>query len=108
MPQQALGSNRIQGRLQVRNLRRATSQHQRKNQQQTASHAKIISIVPEYLSQTFAAAEYVLGNKEIAHRFLTTSHAMLNGKTPIETALSEEGASQIQRLLFSLFYVLPV
>jgi hypothetical protein len=32
----------------------------------------------------------------------------LNGKTPIETALSEEGASQIQRLLFSLFYGLPV
>jgi putative toxin-antitoxin system antitoxin component (TIGR02293 family) len=62
----------------------------------------------ERIARTIATAEYVLGDKEMAREFLTSPHPMLNGKTPIETALSELGARQIEQLLFGLFYGLPV
>jgi putative toxin-antitoxin system antitoxin component (TIGR02293 family) len=62
----------------------------------------------ERLARTIATAEYVLGDKEMARQFLIDPHPMLNGKTPIETALSELGARQIEQMLFSVFYGLPV
>jgi putative toxin-antitoxin system antitoxin component (TIGR02293 family) len=62
----------------------------------------------ERLARTIATAEYVLGDKEMARHFLTSPHPMLNGKTPIETALSELGARQIEQMLFGVFYGLPV
>jgi len=62
----------------------------------------------ERLARTIATAEYVLGDKEMARQFLTSPHPMLNGKMPIETALSELGARQIEQMLFGVFYGLPV
>jgi putative toxin-antitoxin system antitoxin component (TIGR02293 family) len=62
----------------------------------------------ERLARTIATAEYVLGDKEMARQFLINPHPMLNGKTPIETALSELGARQIEQMLFGVFYGLPV
>lgn len=62
----------------------------------------------ERLARTIATAEYVLGDKELARQFLTNSHPMLNGKTPIETALSELGARHVEQILFGVFYGLPV
>ena len=62
----------------------------------------------ERLARTIATAEYVLGDKEMARQFLINPHPMLNGKSPIETALSELGARQIEQMLFSVFYGLPV
>ncbi len=61
----------------------------------------------ERLARTIATAEYVLDDEEMARQFLTSPHPMLNGKTPIETALSELGARQIEQILFGVFYGLP-
>jgi putative toxin-antitoxin system antitoxin component (TIGR02293 family) len=62
----------------------------------------------ERLARVIATAEYVLGDKELARQFLLNSHPMLNGKTPIETSLSELGARQIEQMLFGILYGLPV
>jgi putative toxin-antitoxin system antitoxin component (TIGR02293 family) len=62
----------------------------------------------ERLARTIATAEYVLGDKEMARQFLIQPHVMLNGKSPIETALSELGARQVEQMLFGIFYGLPV
>jgi putative toxin-antitoxin system antitoxin component (TIGR02293 family) len=62
----------------------------------------------ERLARTIATAEYVLGDQALARQFLTGSHPMLNGKTPIETALSELGARRVEQMLFGIFYGLPV
>jgi putative toxin-antitoxin system antitoxin component (TIGR02293 family) len=61
----------------------------------------------ERLARVIATAEYVLGDKDLARQFLVNSHPMLKGKTPIETALSELGARQIEEMLFGIFYGLP-
>lgn len=62
----------------------------------------------ERLARTIATAEYVLGESGLAREFLTSPHPLLDGKTPIETALSELGARQIEQMLFAIFYGLPV
>jgi putative toxin-antitoxin system antitoxin component (TIGR02293 family) len=62
----------------------------------------------ERLARTIATAEYILVDKEIARQFLINPHPMLNGKTPIETALSELGARHVEQILFGIFYGLPV
>jgi putative toxin-antitoxin system antitoxin component (TIGR02293 family) len=62
----------------------------------------------ERLARTIATAEFVLTDKEMARQFLINPHPMLNGKSPIETALSELGARQVEQLLFGIFYGLPV
>jgi putative toxin-antitoxin system antitoxin component (TIGR02293 family) len=62
----------------------------------------------ERLARTIATAEYVLNDKEVARQFLLSPHVMLKGKTPIETALSELGARQVEQLLYGVFYGLPV
>jgi putative toxin-antitoxin system antitoxin component (TIGR02293 family) len=62
----------------------------------------------ERLARTIATAEYVLGDKELARQFLINPHAMLNGKSPIETALSELGARRVEQMLAGVFYGLPV
>jgi putative toxin-antitoxin system antitoxin component (TIGR02293 family) len=62
----------------------------------------------ERLARTIATAEYVLNDKELAREFLLSPHVLLNGKTPIETSLSELGARQVEQLLYGVFYGLPV
>jgi putative toxin-antitoxin system antitoxin component (TIGR02293 family) len=62
----------------------------------------------ERLARTIATAEYILVDKELARQFLINPHPMLNGKSPIETALSELGARQVEQILFGIFYGLPV
>ncbi len=62
----------------------------------------------ERIARTVATAEYVLGDKDTARQFLINPHGMLNGKTPIETALSELGARQVEQILFGAFFGLPV
>jgi putative toxin-antitoxin system antitoxin component (TIGR02293 family) len=62
----------------------------------------------ERLARTIATAEYVLEDKEMARQFLINPHPMLNGKSPIETALTELGARQVEQMLYGVFYGLPV
>jgi len=62
----------------------------------------------ERLARVIAAAEEVWGNQEDAREWLTKAHPELNDRTPIECAMSELGARQVETLLDKLQYGLPV
>jgi putative toxin-antitoxin system antitoxin component (TIGR02293 family) len=57
----------------------------------------------ERLARVIATAEYVWDSAEDARAFLSTGHAMLGGRRPIEVALTELGARRVENLLWSLF-----
>lgn len=54
-----------------------------------------------------AAAERVFGDEADARRFLTTPHDLLDGKTPMESAMTEVGAIRIEELLMRAVYGIP-
>lgn len=58
----------------------------------------------ERLARVIATAEHVWDNPVDARAFLSTGHAMLGGKRPIEVALTELGARRVENLLWSLFH----
>lgn len=58
----------------------------------------------ERLARVIATAEHVWDRAEDARAFLSTGHAMLGGKRPIEVALTELGARRVENLLWSLFH----
>ena len=62
----------------------------------------------ERLARMVATAEYCLNSKEQARRFLTHPHWKFNGKTPLEVAMTELGGRQVEQLLFSIAWGLPV
>jgi putative toxin-antitoxin system antitoxin component (TIGR02293 family) len=55
-----------------------------------------------------ALALDVWGDEADAGAFLTSSHAMLGGAKPIERALSEMGARQVEQILYGMDLGLPV
>ena len=58
----------------------------------------------ERLARVIVTAEQVWDSPEDARVFLSTGHAMLGGKRPIEVALTELGARRVEQLLWSLFH----
>ena len=58
----------------------------------------------ERLARVIATAEHVWDSADNARAFLSTGHAMLGGKRPIEVALTELGARRVENLLWSLFH----
>lgn len=58
----------------------------------------------ERLARVIATAEQVWDSEDDARAFLSTGHAMLGGKRPIEVALTELGARRVETLLWSLFH----
>jgi len=62
----------------------------------------------ERLARVIATAEYVWNDAEDARRFLNTPHPELASATPIERALTELGARQVEELLWKIFYGLPI
>ncbi|MBL0282734.1 MAG: DUF2384 domain-containing protein [Zoogloea sp.] len=58
----------------------------------------------ERLARVFATAAYVWNSEEDARVFLTTPHAMLQGRSPLEVSLTELGARRVEELLWRLFY----
>ncbi len=58
----------------------------------------------ERLARVIATAEHVWDDADDARSFLSTGHAMLGGKRPIEVALTELGARRVENLLWSLFH----
>jgi len=61
----------------------------------------------ERLARVIAAAEYVWSDRETAREWLTTSHVELSDRTPLEAAMSQLGARQVEDLLQKLFYGIP-
>jgi putative toxin-antitoxin system antitoxin component (TIGR02293 family) len=61
----------------------------------------------ERLARVVATAEDVWQDREQTRRFLTTPHAELGGKTPLEAALTELGARQAEEVMARIVYGLP-
>jgi putative toxin-antitoxin system antitoxin component (TIGR02293 family) len=54
-----------------------------------------------------AAAEYVWDDRGQAHRWLTAPHAELDNRSPLDIALTDLGARQLEMVLDRIFYGLP-
>jgi putative toxin-antitoxin system antitoxin component (TIGR02293 family) len=61
----------------------------------------------ERIARVMANAEYVWDDREDARRFLTTPHPALRHKTPVDAAMTELGARQVEELLGQIFHGLP-
>jgi putative toxin-antitoxin system antitoxin component (TIGR02293 family) len=62
----------------------------------------------ERLARVIAAAEAVWDDQNDAREWLTRPHPELGNRTPIDCALTELGARQVESLLDRLQYGLPV
>ncbi|KAF1026354.1 MAG: hypothetical protein GAK40_01261 [Burkholderia plantarii] len=61
----------------------------------------------ERLARVFATAAYVWSDADDARAFLATPHPLLEGRAPLDVALSELGARRVEELLWQIFYGLP-
>lgn len=61
----------------------------------------------ERMARVIATAEEVWQDREQARRFLTTPHAEIGGKTPLNAALTELGARQAEEVMARIVYGLP-
>jgi putative toxin-antitoxin system antitoxin component (TIGR02293 family) len=61
----------------------------------------------ERIARVMAGAEFVWGGRSDARRFMTTPHPALRGRTPLESALTELGARQVEEILDKIFHGLP-
>jgi len=61
----------------------------------------------ERLARVVAMAEDVWQDREEARRFLTTPHAEMGGKTPLDAALTELGARIAEGVMARIVYGLP-
>jgi putative toxin-antitoxin system antitoxin component (TIGR02293 family) len=62
----------------------------------------------ERLARVIALAEMLWDDDAEAKRFLTAPHPELGGKKPIEAALTELGARQVEDVVMRALYGLPV
>jgi len=61
----------------------------------------------ERLARIFATALYVWDDEDDAREFLNTPHPLLDGRSPLDVAMTELGARRVEELLWKLFYGLP-
>jgi putative toxin-antitoxin system antitoxin component (TIGR02293 family) len=62
----------------------------------------------ERLARLFTYAQHVLGDVEDARAFMQRPHPELDGRRPVEAALTELGGRAVERILDALAYGLPV
>jgi len=62
----------------------------------------------ERLARVIAAAEFAWNNAEKAHHWLVKPHPELGRVSPVQCALTELGARQVEELLDRIYYGLPV
>jgi putative toxin-antitoxin system antitoxin component (TIGR02293 family) len=61
----------------------------------------------ERLARVIAAAEYAWNARDDAREWLTKPHPELGQRTPLDSAMTELGARQVEELLDRLFYGIP-
>jgi putative toxin-antitoxin system antitoxin component (TIGR02293 family) len=61
----------------------------------------------ERMARVIAMAEDIWQDREQTRRFLTTPHAEIGGKTPLEAAMTELGARQAEAVMARILYGLP-
>src|ERR1035438_1571072 len=57
----------------------------------------------ERLARVIATAEFVWDYQDAAHRWLHAPHPELSGRTPLQSAMTELGARQVEELLDKIF-----
>ena len=61
----------------------------------------------ERIARVVANAEQVWGDRVDARRFLTAPHPALRGRSPLDSAMTELGARQVEEILGKIFHGLP-
>ena len=61
----------------------------------------------ERLARVIATSHYVWDDAADSRHFLASAHPALGGKTPLQAALAELGARQVEELLEKIFHGLP-
>jgi len=61
----------------------------------------------ERLARIFASANFVWDDEDDARTFLGTPHPLLEGRSPLDVAMTELGARRVEELLWKLFYGIP-
>jgi uncharacterized protein (DUF2384 family) len=61
----------------------------------------------EYQEYAYAVARQVWDSAEDADAFMAAPHALLGGKTPLEVAVTEAGAKDVEAILRKLYWGLP-
>ena len=62
----------------------------------------------ERLARVFAMAETVWGEREAAREFMRTPHPELDGRTPLDAAMTEIGARRVEEVIERGLHGLPV
>jgi putative toxin-antitoxin system antitoxin component (TIGR02293 family) len=62
----------------------------------------------ERLARVSSIAMHVFDDEEKARQFLSSPHPLLQGVKPSELAKTDAGTSQVEALLWSIYYGLPV
>jgi len=57
----------------------------------------------ERLARIFATTAYVWNSEDDARLFLTTPHALLQGRRPLDVSTTELGARRVEELLWQLY-----
>jgi putative toxin-antitoxin system antitoxin component (TIGR02293 family) len=61
----------------------------------------------ERLARVIAMAEDVWQDQDEVRRFLTAPHAELGGRSPLDTAMTELGAREVEEVMARIVYGLP-
>lgn len=61
----------------------------------------------ERIARVVATAEYVWDDPDAARRFLFAENPMLDGRSPLDVAMTELGARRVEALLWDIFYGHP-
>lgn len=62
----------------------------------------------ERVARVIATARHVWGDPEKANLFLVTPHSLLEGRRPLDAALTDLGARRVEDTLWQLYYGIPV
>ena len=88
-------------RLKYRIVPKAT--YQRRDHLSAAHSQKT-----ERLARVFAMVEAAWRDEEAARRFMSTPHPELDGRTPLDAAMTEIGARQVEEVIERGLHGLPV
>lgn len=75
--------------------------HELENREKNSMNAGAES---ERLARVCAMARQVWNSEDDAQAFLNAPHPMLQGRTPLEFSLTEEGARRVEKILQKLFF----
>jgi putative toxin-antitoxin system antitoxin component (TIGR02293 family) len=88
-------------RLKYRIVPKATYQ---RHDHLSAAHSQ----KTERLARVFAMVEAAWRDEEAARRFMSTPHPELDGRTPLDAAMTEIGARQVEEVIERGLHGLPV